>query len=115
MNLKFYCKHFSELTIYELYNIMALRQEIFSVEQNCAYLDADGKDLNGFHLLGYANLDENAQNTEGVSDVGFGIWDFGGRLPKCEIRNAKCAVVFHTLEHLKFDIKKIINCFLLFL
>ena len=77
MKITFKCVHFSELTIYELYNIMALRQEIFSVEQNCAYLDADGKDLNGFHLLGYANLTENALNTEGVSDVGFGLSNVG--------------------------------------
>lgn len=53
MVINFKCVHFSELTVYELYAAMALRQEIFSVEQNCAYLDADGKDLKGFHLLGY--------------------------------------------------------------
>ncbi len=55
MVINFKCVHFSELTVYELYDAMALRQEIFSVEQNCAYLDADGKDLQGFHLLGYAD------------------------------------------------------------
>ena len=58
MIINFKCVHFSELTVYELYDAMALRQEIFSVEQNCAYLDADGKDLKGFHLLGYADLSE---------------------------------------------------------
>jgi ElaA protein len=66
MKLKFKCVHFSELTVYELYSIMALRQIVFAVEQNCPYLDADGKDLLGFHLLGYADLDENVQNTEGA-------------------------------------------------
>ena len=72
MDLKFKCVHFSELTVYELYDAMALRQEIFSVEQNCAYLDADGKDLLGFHLLGYADSSELkiknsklSENTEG--------------------------------------------------
>ena len=34
---------------------MALRQEVFVVEQNCPYLDADGKDLPAHHLLGYNN------------------------------------------------------------
>lgn len=73
MVINFKCVHFSELTIYELYDAMALRQEIFSVEQNCAYLDADGKYLQGFHLLGYADLSELniknlklGENTEGV-------------------------------------------------
>ena len=31
---------------------MRLRQEVFIVEQNCPYLDADGKDELAFHLLG---------------------------------------------------------------
>ncbi len=35
---------------------MVLRQEVFVVEQNCPYLDADGKDQHSWHLLGY---DEN--------------------------------------------------------
>ncbi|MCS6928053.1 MAG: GNAT family N-acetyltransferase [Saprospiraceae bacterium] len=46
------CKSFEALTIYELYDIMALRQEVFVVEQNCAYLDADGKDLQAWHVMG---------------------------------------------------------------
>ncbi len=77
MDLTFKCVHFSELTVYELYSIMALRQEVFIVEQNCPYLDADGKDLEGFHLLCYANLAKNAIYTEGVLDVGFGMSDVG--------------------------------------
>jgi len=48
-------KPFSELTTTELYSIMRLRQEVFIVEQNCPYLDADGKDLKSYHLMGYAN------------------------------------------------------------
>ena len=48
-------KPFDELTLTELYAIMQLRQEVFIVEQNCPYLDADGKDLKSYHLLGYAN------------------------------------------------------------
>jgi ElaA protein len=56
--LQFKCVPFKDLTVYELYDIMALRQEVFVVEQNCPYLDADGKDLDGWHLMG--------RNTEGV-------------------------------------------------
>jgi ElaA protein len=32
---------------------MALRQEVFVVEQTCFYQDADGADLQALHLLGY--------------------------------------------------------------
>ncbi len=44
-------KHFKELTNIELYDIMALRQMVFVVEQTCYYLDADGKDLDSWHLM----------------------------------------------------------------
>ncbi|MDB5282430.1 MAG: family acetyltransferase [Bacteroidota bacterium] len=47
------CKSFKELSVQELYGIMRLRQEVFIVEQNCPYLDADGKDLKSLHLMGY--------------------------------------------------------------
>lgn len=50
--LTFSCLPFDQLTPYELYDIMALRQEVFVVEQNCPYLDADGKDLHSWHLMG---------------------------------------------------------------
>jgi ElaA protein len=38
------CKHFDELTPHELYAIMKLRIEVFIVEQNCIYQDADNND-----------------------------------------------------------------------
>lgn len=46
-------KPFSELTAQELYVIMRLRSEVFVVEQNCPYLDADGKDFVSWHLCGF--------------------------------------------------------------
>lgn len=44
-------KHFSELTLDELYELMRARQEVFVVEQDCVYLDADGKDKNAYHVF----------------------------------------------------------------
>ena len=43
-------RSFAELTPDELYDICALRQTVFVVEQNCAYLDADGWDKRSRHL-----------------------------------------------------------------
>jgi ElaA protein len=43
---------FPKLTVHELYDVLALRQLVFSVEQKCAYLDCDGKDQQSLHLLG---------------------------------------------------------------
>lgn len=54
--MNFICKPFQELSLEELYDTMTLRQAVFVVEQDCPYLDADGKDQVGWHLLGY---DEN--------------------------------------------------------
>ena len=50
--IRFSCLPFDKLSPLELYDIMALRQEVFIVEQNCPYLDADGKDPHCWHLMG---------------------------------------------------------------
>ncbi len=47
-------KDYNALTVDELYTVMQLRQAIFIVEQNCVYLDADGKDVESMHLMGYS-------------------------------------------------------------
>ena len=50
MDLTWHLRTFAELSTAELYAIMALRQRVFVVEQNCAYLDADGYDQVSRHL-----------------------------------------------------------------
>lgn len=44
---------FDRLTAKELYEIMRLRSQVFVVEQQCIYLDADDKDQKAFHLMGW--------------------------------------------------------------
>ncbi len=51
--IQWFCKPFNELGLSELYALMRLRQMVFSVEQDCAYLDADGADVDAHHVLGY--------------------------------------------------------------
>lgn len=46
-------KKFDELTPAELYAIMQLRNEVFVVEQNCVYQDADNKDPDCYHFMGW--------------------------------------------------------------
>ncbi len=50
--LKFHCLSFDELTNNQLYELLQLRQEVFIVEQNCPYLDADDNDQESYHILG---------------------------------------------------------------
>lgn len=53
-----------DLTTEQLYKILALRADVFVVEQNCPYLDPDGKDETALHLcvfnksllIGYARI-----------------------------------------------------------
>ncbi len=46
---------FDELGPAALYAIIRLRNEVFVVEQNCVFQDADNKDQGCFHLMGWAN------------------------------------------------------------
>jgi ElaA protein len=43
---------FDELSVWELYEALGLRQQVFVVEQNCPYLDVDGHDPVSIHGLG---------------------------------------------------------------
>jgi len=42
-----------ELAAVELYAVLAARQQVFAVEQKCAFQDADGHDLHAWHLLAW--------------------------------------------------------------
>ena len=53
MQLKWKYNFFNELGVDELYTILQLRNEVFVVEQNCVYQDADNKDAASYHLTGW--------------------------------------------------------------
>ena len=57
MTIEWKIKAFDALSVHELYDILKLRSEIFVVEQNCVYLDLDGKDKIALHL--FAEYDGN--------------------------------------------------------
>lgn len=46
-------KKYDELRLNELYELLKLRASVFVVEQDCLYLDLDGKDPRATHILGY--------------------------------------------------------------
>jgi ElaA protein len=51
MNIDWQIKHYNDLTTNEFHDIIALRMKVFVVEQDCAYLDLDGKDKKCYHLI----------------------------------------------------------------
>ncbi|MBL4659826.1 MAG: GNAT family N-acetyltransferase [Alcanivoracaceae bacterium] len=48
---KVLAKSFDELTKIELYSILALRVQVFCVEQNCPYQDLDNQDQQSQHIF----------------------------------------------------------------
>lgn len=50
-NIRIEIKPFNAFSIDELYKVLALRNEIFIVEQNCVYEDIDGSDDKADHLM----------------------------------------------------------------
>ncbi len=58
---------FSQLSTFQLYQLLKLRVDIFVVEQNCPYSDLDNKDTQDgtYHLIGYVKGEDCAQNEEG--------------------------------------------------
>ncbi len=51
MHLDWQFKPYKELILNEFHDIIALRLKAFVVEQNCSYLDLDGKDKKCYHLI----------------------------------------------------------------
>src|SRR5256885_16270776 len=52
-NIDWQWARFNELSLSDLYAVVRLREGVFIVEQNCPYPDADGRDPDAWHLLGW--------------------------------------------------------------
>ncbi|WP_430614675.1 GNAT family N-acetyltransferase [Flavobacterium sp. JP2137] len=50
-------KPFNALSPVEIYKVLQLRSEVFVVEQNCVYMDIDGKDFDADHLMIWSGSD----------------------------------------------------------
>ena len=54
-NITWVTKHFSKLSVDEVYAMLRLRSDVFVVEQHCIFLDADNNDQKAYHVFGYIN------------------------------------------------------------
>jgi ElaA protein len=52
MRLHWTWRRFADLRLDDLYDALALRCRVFTVEQNCPFQDPDGADRPSWHLLG---------------------------------------------------------------
>ena len=112
-NIQLDCRPFDELDIHLLYDIMRLRQEIFVVEQDCPYLDADGVDLMSHHvtllvdniLVGYTRIVPPGISYEAYSSIGrvvthpdYRISGLGSKLMSHSILKTKQLYPTHTIK-----------------
>ena len=80
---------FDELSRAALYELLALRQEVFIVGQSCLYLDADGVDLEALHLCGYNGAGELCAYLRAfLSEGRTGEWKVGRVLVREDHRGA---------------------------
>ncbi|MFD2365160.1 GNAT family N-acetyltransferase [Pseudoduganella sp. GCM10020061] len=57
MNVEWQFSPFGELSVHDVYEMLALRQQVFVIEQQCIYNDFDGYDQDAHHLLGWVEVD----------------------------------------------------------
>lgn len=55
LSLSWKLQSFTQLTGYQIYNIIQAREQVFVKDQNCSYIDADGVDFEAIHLSAYQN------------------------------------------------------------
>ena len=51
--VRWHWSRIESLAATDLYAVLAARQQVFAVEQHCAFQDADGHDLHAWHLLAW--------------------------------------------------------------
>src|SRR5260370_21312345 len=97
-------RSFDELSVEDLYAILALRAEVFVVEQECAFQDVDGLDPRCQHLLGIS-VDKLLAYARVLPD---GVWRSGavsiGRIvssPSVRRRGVGFEIVTRALDYLK--------------
>ncbi len=53
--MEWFCKTYNELSLDEFHDLIALRIEVFVVEQDCPYQELDGKDKISIHVFATDN------------------------------------------------------------
>jgi ElaA protein len=98
---------FEELNNKELYNIITLRETVFVVEQNCPYLDCDGKDFESLHMGIYAEDKLQAYVRLVPPGLSYDSWSIGRVVVSPEFRGLGLGkmVMQEAIEYLKNEKK----------
>lgn len=108
MNVTWTIKEFSSLTTKELYDILALRGEVFTVEQECFCNDCDYKDIPSYHLLGEINGELVAYLRILPKNISYEEVSIGRVLVKANFRKYGLArkMMIEALNFIKLDLKE---------
>jgi ElaA protein len=82
---------FDDLTPRDLYDILRLRSEIFVVEQDCVFLEPDGRDAEpgAEHL--WARDEHGIAVALRILDEGDGVWSIGRVVARRDVRGTRAA------------------------
>lgn len=101
---KWVLKYFNDLSASELYAIMQLRNEVFVVEQHCVYQDADNRDRQAYHFMGWQNDKLVAYTRLLPQGVVYADYPSIGRVvtsPSARRNNVGKELMQQSIEHLK--------------
>jgi ElaA protein len=79
---------FDDLRVFELYEVLRLRSEVFVIEQQCLFQDMDGFDKQAMHLLGVRHGELQAYARCFAAGVKFAEASFGRVLTRAGARGA---------------------------
>ncbi|MFM9004181.1 MAG: GNAT family N-acetyltransferase [Flavobacteriales bacterium] len=98
MNLTWHIHAWNELSAETLYTILALRAEVFVVEQNCPYQDVDGKDFKSLHVCGYSDNGQLCAYARLVKPgVSYEEWSIGRVVTSPSVRRTRAGeALMHT-------------------
>lgn len=58
MTVQWQYSRWSELSCETLYKVLAAREAVFHIEQNCVYRDCDGLDRHAWHIIGWSEVNK---------------------------------------------------------
>lgn len=114
--IRWVTKHFSDLALTELYEILKLRSQVFVVEQGFRFLEMDGLDQCAYHIMAWQGEVLLATSRLFAVDLSYKGYQAIGRVAcaeKCrgqgigkklmEISVKECARLFGEAEHIKIS------------
>lgn len=95
-----HCAAFDDLDRRDLYDLLQLRSAVFVVEQECAFLDLDGRDHEPGAEHHWVRDDHGIVSAIRILDEGDGVWSIGRVVTRSDARagGAATALMRHAVQ-----------------